>query len=83
MHPPPANFKNVFDEYNYSLISNLFDKNKPYALSMHNRKYAKKMHYVLAKHSELGSKNFTKIRSKIIQKALKSAITSCKFSKFF
>ena len=33
---PRANFKNVFDVYNFSLISNLFDSNKPNALSTHN-----------------------------------------------
>ena len=32
----PAIFKNVFDAYNFSIISNLFDTYKPYALSMHN-----------------------------------------------
>ena len=30
--PPPAIFKHV-DEYSFSTISNLFDNNKPYALS--------------------------------------------------
>ena len=33
---PPAIFKNVIDVYNFSIISNLFDSNKPYALSTHN-----------------------------------------------
>ena len=27
--PPPANFKHVFDEYNFFIISNLFDYYKP------------------------------------------------------
>ena len=27
--PPPAIFKRVFDEYNFSIISSLFDNNKP------------------------------------------------------
>ena len=30
---PPAIFKHDFDECNFSIISNLFDKNKPYVLS--------------------------------------------------
>ena len=30
---PLAIFKNVLDVYNFSIISNLFDSNKPYALS--------------------------------------------------
>ena len=29
---PAAIFKNVLDVYNFSIISNLFDSNKPYAL---------------------------------------------------
>ena len=29
--PPPGIFKHVFDEYNFSIILNLFDNNKPYA----------------------------------------------------
>ena len=32
---PPAIFKNIFDAYNFSEISNLFDSYKPYALSTH------------------------------------------------
>ena len=46
MHPPPVNFKHVFDEHSFSIISNLFDNNKPYAPSAHNRKYTNKMHYM-------------------------------------
>ena len=30
MHPPPTIFKNVFDAYNFPIISNLFDSYKPY-----------------------------------------------------
>ena len=30
---PPAFFKNVFDVYNFSITSNLFDSNKPYRTS--------------------------------------------------
>ena len=30
--PPPAIFKYVFDEYYFSIISNVFDNNKLYAL---------------------------------------------------
>ena len=32
---PPAIFKNVFDAHNFSIILNLFDSYKPYALSTH------------------------------------------------
>ena len=44
--PPPAIFKHVFDEYNFSIISNLFDNNKAYALSTHNRNCTNKMHHI-------------------------------------
>ena len=30
MHPPPANFKNVFDVNNFSIILNLFDSDKSF-----------------------------------------------------
>ena len=43
---PPTVFKNVFDVYNVSIISSHFDSDKPYAISTHNRKCAKKMHYI-------------------------------------
>ena len=33
VHPPPAIFMHVFDEYNFSIISNLFNNNKPQALT--------------------------------------------------
>ena len=39
---PSAIFKNVFDAYNFTIISNLFDSIEPYALSTHNEKCAKK-----------------------------------------
>ena len=32
---PPAIFKNIFDAYNFSIISNRFDNYKPYALNTH------------------------------------------------
>ena len=36
MHPLPAIFKVALDVYDFSIISNLFDSDKPYALSTHN-----------------------------------------------
>ena len=63
---PPAILKHVFDEYNFSTISNLFDNNKPYALSTHNRKCTNKNASCLVKHSDLGAKTF-KICLKIVQ----------------
>ena len=44
--PLPAIFKNAFDEYNFSVISNLFDNSKPYALRPHNRKCTNKIHHI-------------------------------------
>ena len=79
---PPAIFKNVFDVglYNFSIISNLFDNNKPYALNTHNRKCANKMHHnYLAKHSELRFK----ICLKINPKALKWPLQHENFPKIF
>ena len=45
---PTDIFKNVFDVglYIFSIILNLFDSNKPYALSTHNRICANKMHHI-------------------------------------
>ena len=49
MDPPTSHFQKCFDVNNFFIISNLFDSDKPNALSTHNRKCANKMH-----HSELG-----------------------------
>ena len=34
MHPPTSIFKSIFDVYNFSIISNPFDNNEPYALPL-------------------------------------------------
>ena len=44
--PLPTIFKNVFDGYNFSIISNLFNKNKPYPFSKHKSKSANKVHRI-------------------------------------
>ena len=44
--PPLAIFNNVFSEYNFSIILNLFDNTKPYALSTHESMCVSKMHPV-------------------------------------
>ena len=81
---PPAIIKNVFDAYNFSIILNIFDNNKPFDVSSHNRKCAhKKHHNYLAKHSKLGSKNLNKIWLKIKKKTTKIATRTCKFSNCF
>ena len=71
MHPLPAIFKVVLNVYNFSIISNLFDSDKPSALSTHNRKCANKMHHILRSTQIIGSNNLNKICLKIIQNALK------------
>ena len=82
MHSPPrAIFKHVFDEYNSFIILNLFDNNKPYALSTHNRKCTNKMQY-LVKYSDFGAKYSHKICLKIIQKVLKWTLQYANFKKF-
>ena len=43
-HQPFSNM--FFDKYSFFIISNLFDNNKPYALSTHNRKSMNKMHHI-------------------------------------
>ena len=43
---PPAIFKNIFDVYNFSVVTNLFDSDKPCALSTHNRKCPNKMNQI-------------------------------------
>ena len=43
---PSAIFKNVFDVNNFSIVSNFFDRDKPYAISTHNQKCANKMYHI-------------------------------------
>ena len=65
---PPAIFKNGFDVYNFSIISNLFDSDKSYALSTRKSKVCEENASYLAKHSEPSSYNLNKTCLKIIQK---------------
>ena len=60
--PPPAILKNVFHEYNFSIISNLFDNNKPNALSKHKSTMCEQNASYLEKHSN-------KIFLNIVEKA--------------
>ena len=36
MHPPTSHFQNVFDVYNFFVVSNLFGSDKPYARTIEN-----------------------------------------------
>ena len=44
---PPATFKNVFDAYNFSIILNLFDSNKPSALDSKNLVLYRETHFYM------------------------------------
>ena len=82
MHPLPAIFKVALNVYNFSLISNLFDSDKPSALSTHNRKCANKMHRIL-RSTQIRVKQFKQNLPENYSKRTRIAITACKFSKFF
>ena len=57
---PLAIFKSVLDVYNFSIISNLFDSNKSYALSTHNRKCGNKINHIWLSTQNQGQKIQTK-----------------------
>ena len=85
MHSPSsAIFKHLFDEYNFFTISNPFDNDKPYTLSMISEsKMREQTASYLVKHSDLEAKNLNKICLKIVQKVLKwrlQYVNSQKFS---
>ena len=75
---PPAIFKNAFDIYNFSAISNLFDSNKPYAISTHNRKCI-----IFVEALRIRVKKFKQNLPENYSKSTKIAISACKFSKIF
>ena len=81
MHPLPAIFKVVLNVYNFSIISNLFDSDKPSALSTHNRKCANKMHHIL-RSTQIRVKQFEPNLPENYSKRIKITIRACKFSKF-
>ena len=83
MHPPPYSFNAVFDEYNFSMISNLFDNNHLYALSTHKSKMCEQNVSYLVKDLELEAKKLNKICHKNCSKSAKMAITVSKFLKTF
>ena len=83
MHPPPYSFNAVFDEYNFSIISNLFDNNHLYALSTHKSKMCEQNVSYLVKDLELEAKKLNRICHKSCSKSSKLAITVSKFLKTF
>ena len=83
MHPPPYSFNAVFDEYNFSIISNLFGNNHLYALSTHKSKMCEQNVSYLVKDLELEAKKLNRICHKNCSKSDKMAITVSKFLKTF
>ena len=84
MHPPTRDFFKCFDVYDFSIISNLFDSDKPYALTTHNRKCANKMHHIwLSSLLRIRFEKFQQSLPKNYSKGTKITITACKFSKIF
>ena len=81
-HLPPVIFRTVFDAYNFFIVSNLFDSNKPYALSTHNRTCANKIHHIFGETLRIRFKNFKQNLPENYSKCTKIAITASKFSKF-
>ena len=83
-HPPPAIFKHIFGEHNFSIISNLFDNNKPYALSTHNRKCSLRTKCIIfGAILRIRGKKFKQNLPKICSNHSKMATTVCTFSKIF
>ena len=80
MHLLTSHFKNVFDVHNFSIISNLFDSDKPYALSTHNRICASK---IFGEALRIRVKKFKQNLLENDSKRTKIAIAACKFSKNF
>ena len=83
---PTAIFKTVFDEYNFSIISNLFqvfDSNKPYALSKHSRKCANKMHHIFGEALGIRVKKFKQNLPENYSKSTKITVTARESSKIF
>ena len=82
MRPLPAIFKVVLNVYNFSMMLNLFDSDKPSALSTHNRKCANKMHHIL-RSTQIRVKQFEQNLPENSSKRSKISIRACKFSKIF
>ena len=79
---PLAIFKNVFDVYNFSIISNLFHSNKPYAFSTYIENVQTKC-IIFGEALRSRVKKFKQNLREDYTKSTKIAITACKFSKLF
>ena len=82
---PSAIFKTVLDAYNFCIISNLFDSNKPNALSTHSRiiKYVRTKRIIFGEALRIRVKKFKQSSAENYSKSTKIGITACKFSKIF
>ena len=78
-----AIFKNVFDVYNLSVMSNLFDIDKPYALSTHIIKNVRTKCIIFREAFRIRVKKFEQNLRENYSKSTKIVITACKFSKNF
>ena len=80
MHPPNSHFQKIFDVYNFSIISNLFDSDKPYARKIENVRtkcilFGEALRIRLKKFKQNFPENYSK--------STKIAIATCNISKFF
>ena len=82
-HPPPAIFNYVFDVYNFSIILNLFESDKPYALSTRIIKNVRSKRIIFGKGHRIRVKKFKQNLPENYSKRPKIAITTCKLSKIF
>ena len=76
-------FSKMLLMYYFYIISNLFDSDKPCALSTHNRKCANKIYHIWQNAQNYGVKKFYQNLPENYLKRTKIAITACKFSIFF
>ena len=59
--PSPAILNNAVDEYNFSIILNLFMNNKSYALSMHKLKMCEQNELYLGNHMRIRGKTMDRV----------------------
>ena len=81
-HVPPAIFKNVFDVYYFSIISNLFHSNKPYAFSTYIENVRTKC-IIFGEALRIRVEKLKQNLRENYSKSTKTTITASKFSKFF
>ena len=82
MHSPTSHFENVFDVYNFSIISNLFHSNKPYAFSTYLENVRTKC-IIFDEAPRIRVKKFEQNLRENYLESTKITITPCKFSKIF